>query len=45
MENATQYETQYYENDPVDETWVLVDGELQQINGGDDEDDDSEEGQ
>ena len=40
-----KYETQYYENDPVDETWVLVDGELQQITGGEDDDDDSEEGQ
>ena len=40
-----KYETQYYEDDPVDETWVLIDGELQMITGGDDEDDDSEEGQ
>ena len=40
-----KYETQYYENDPVDETWVLVDSELKQIAGGEDEDDDSEEGQ
>ena len=39
-----KYETQYYETDVVDETWVLVDGELQQITGGDD-DDDSEEGE
>ena len=40
-----KYETQYYEDDPADETWVLIDGELKQIIGGDDEDDDSEEGQ
>ena len=40
-----KYENQYYENDPVDETWVLVDGELKMLTGGDDEDDDSEEGQ
>ena len=40
-----KYETQYYENDPVDETWVLVDGELKHIAGGEDEDDDSEDGQ
>ena len=39
-----KYETQYYENDPVDEIWVLIDGELQQITGGND-DDDSEEGE
>ncbi len=45
MNKPTQYEKQYYENDPVDETWVLIDGELQQITGGEDEDDDSEEGQ
>ena len=38
------YEKQYYETDVVDETWVLVDGELRRIEG-DDEDDDSEEGQ
>ncbi len=38
------YENQYYETDVVDETWVLVDGELRRIEG-DDEDDDSEEGQ
>ena len=44
MENATQYETQYYENDTIDEVWVLVDGELKLITGGND-DDDSEEGQ
>ena len=40
-----KYEAQYYETDPVDETWVLVDGKLQKITRGDDEDDDSEEGQ
>ena len=45
MENATQYETQYYENDTTDEVWMLVDGELKQITGEGDEDDDSEEGQ
>ena len=45
MENTTQYETQYYENDTTDEVWILVDGELKQIAGGDDDDDDSEEGQ
>ena len=33
------YEKQYYETDVVDETWVLVDGELRRIEG-DDEDDD-----
>jgi hypothetical protein len=36
-----KYEAQYCENDPTDEVWVLVDGELKQIAGGDDEDDDS----
>ena len=40
-----KYEKQYFETDPVDETWVLVDGELQLITGGEDDDDDSEEGQ
>ena len=45
MEVKRQFEKQYYEDDPVDETWVLIDGELQMITGGDDEDDDSEEGQ
>ena len=40
-----KYETQYYEDDPTDEVWVLVDGELKQITGGDNEYDDSEEGQ
>ncbi len=45
MENATQYETQYYEDNPTDEVWVLVDGELKQIAGGEDEDDDSKERQ
>ena len=40
-----KYENQYYETDPTDEVWVLVDGELKQITGGDDNDDDSEEGQ
>ena len=39
------YEKQYYETDVVDETWVLVDGELKQIAGDDDKDDDSEERQ
>ncbi len=39
-----KYEAQYYVTDPIDETWVLIDGELQQITGGND-DDDSEEGQ
>ena len=29
----------------MDEVWVLVDGELKMITGGDDEDDDSEEGE
>ena len=37
-------EDQYYESLVVDEVWVLVDGELKMITGGDD-DDDSEEGQ
>ncbi len=37
-------ENQYYESDPTDEVWVLRDGKLEQITGGDD-DDDSEEGQ
>ena len=40
-----KYETQYYEDNQTDEVWMLVDGELKQITGGDDEDDDSEEGQ
>ncbi len=39
-----KYEPQYYEDDPTDEVWVLVDGEFKQITGGND-DDDSEEGQ
>ena len=29
----------------MDEVWVLVDGELKMITGGDDEDDNSEEGE
>ena len=37
-----KYETQYFEDDPADETWILIDGELQMITGGD-EDDDTEE--
>ena len=37
-------ENQYFESDPTDEAWVLRDGKLEQITGGDD-DDDSEEGQ
>ena len=45
MEVKSQYENQYHEENPTDEVWVLVDGELKQITGGDDEDDDSEEGQ
>ena len=40
-----KYETQYYENDTTDEVWMRVDGELKQIAGGDNDDDDSEEGQ
>ena len=38
-------EDQYFEPLVVDEVWVLVDGELTMITGGDEEDDDSEEGQ
>ena len=44
MKVKRQIEKQYFENDPTDEVWVLVDGELKMITGGDD-DDDSEEGQ
>ena len=45
MEVKRQYENQYCEENPTDEVWVLVNGELKQIAGGDDEDDDSEERQ
>ena len=45
MKVKRQIEKQYFENDPTDEVWVLTDGKLEQITGGDEEDDDSEEGQ
>ena len=45
MKVKRKLENQYYENDTTDETWVLVGGELKQITGEDNEDDDSEEGQ
>ena len=38
-------EDQYFEPLVVDEVWVLVNGELKQIAGGEDDDDDSEERQ
>ena len=44
MKIKRQYEDQYYESDPTDEVWVLTDGKLEQITGGED-DDDSKEGQ
>ena len=40
-----KYESQCFESIVLDEVWVLIDGELKMITGGDDEDDDSEEGQ
>ena len=45
MKVNTQYENQYFESDPTDEVWVLRDGKLEQITGGDEEDDDSEKRQ
>ena len=45
FEKQYYYEKQYYEENTTDEVWMLVDGELKQITGEGDEDDDSEEGQ
>ena len=44
MKVKRQYEEQYFESDPTDEVWVLTGGKLEQITGGE-YDDDSKEGQ